>query len=57
MNVINVEVQYGRHAILEIIEDIVIFDTSGGEYGPYMFSLQYLEDYIDKYKKERDVGS
>ena len=57
MKVINEEVRYGRMAILEIFDDTVLFDTSDGEYGPFEFPLSYLEEAIERYKKERDESS
>jgi hypothetical protein len=53
MNVINVEVSWGRTGYIDIENDIVVFDTSDGEYGPVFLPLQQLEDAIEKYKKEK----
>lgn len=57
MIVINEEVQWGRNGLLEIVNDIVFFDTSDGEYGPCEFPLSQLEEAIKRYKEERDGGS
>jgi len=54
MNVINVEVKWGRTAYIDIENDMVIFDTSGEEYGPVAFPLQQLEDAIKEYKEKKE---
>lgn len=57
MKVIQQEVQWGRMAELEIVNDIVFFDTSDGEYGPCELPLSQLEEAIERYKRERDESS
>lgn len=55
-NVINVEVNYDRTGHLDLVDDLVIFDTSNEEYGPVKFSLKLLEEKIKEHKKKLNEG-
>lgn len=49
--VINTMVNYCKDAFLIIQDDIVIFDTSDGEYGPVKFPLEVLKQKIKEHEE------
>lgn len=44
--VVNIPANYERHGIIEIVDNYVRFDTSGGEYGPCVFPLNLLMEKV-----------
>jgi hypothetical protein len=50
--VIQKEANWGRIAYLKLVNDKVIFDDSGEEYGPIKFDLSILEEAILKHKQK-----
>lgn len=43
---------YNRSAYLEFVGDTVIFDDSGGEYGPIEFNINLLVDALEIHNKK-----
>jgi hypothetical protein len=50
--VIKTKAKWDRIAHLKLIDDIVIFDDSDGEYGPIIFDLEILEKAILEHKQK-----
>lgn len=49
--IIETKANYGRDAYLALIDNIVQFDDSEGEYGPIIFDLSILEAKIKEHKE------
>jgi hypothetical protein len=50
--IIQKEANWGRIAYLKLVNDKVMFDDSGEEYGPIEFDLSILEEAILKHKQK-----
>ena len=49
--------QYGYYGELHLIGNKVVMDTSNGEYGPVVFSLQLLLDAINRHGDKAQFNS
>lgn len=49
------EAQWGRRAELKLVDDRVVFDCSGGEYGPIEFDIDTLKRAI-MYHETDDIA-
>jgi hypothetical protein len=47
--IVQQEVNYGRHALMYIEDNIIRFDTSDGEYGNGEITIKRMKEIIEEY--------